>query len=264
MNRISTKRRRNKQFQMRSSPYKGASSPFFENDIEYIDTDGKSNQLFGDDFQASLDSLQPQVDTMMQKLNEQQTHDFNSLVDLINHNSLEESNKKSREIIINKIKTALKSKNTPPIPGTVAAWFNGCDNTENFPGPPECNPRCASSLGAKKCKHNVIILQDGMTITVNKLRESNFAYINVNYGEKIQQKDIDHLLDIGITDATITYIGKDGNISRVTTNIKVSEVLKLKDEIKKEIKDHPTIFIIIGIILLILLIALVYKYMTKE
>lgn len=177
----------------------------------------------------------------------------------------------------------------PVFPGTVGAFFMGCQTEDNWTGTPGCNPKCANSFAPNgemyTCNSSVFHYEEsevnGVTHGVLHMlhkSESPHAYIYVKPGFKMMyHRNVKCLRDIKITDVTLIQGVLQGN----NINYEMGEPVKIEDlpvypltNLEKMPTDDVTTMteddvyggstwmwaIGIGALLLLLILAILYLY----
>lgn len=118
-----------------------------------------------------------------------------------------------------------------PYPNTVAASLSGCmsSNLKYSPNP-SCDAACAgnTSVDGKTCdKHVFIRDDDGLVMKTNHSHEySDHAIIHcLNNFEQLSEKEINHLLAIGIKYVTITNYHKNGKHEIIVQKTSIETLL---------------------------------------
>lgn len=123
-------------------------------------------------------------------------------------------------------------------PGTVASFFIGCYNNDNFPGPLGCNPKCANSLRPgsdypvfSECSDLVLIYNsDGYFSSFNDATsEYVYIYIGDPNFKGFSDHNIKQLKSAGIKKGSIIYGNEDGTYKQITPATDVDNLPKLND-----------------------------------
>jgi len=146
-----------------------------------------------------------------------------------------------------------------PVPGTVASFFIGCFNLDEFTGPLGCNPRCAASLlkceGVSfECGDTILIFSNHDFTSVNKKMTTHaYIYIEDENFKEFSKHEYNRLNDAGIKSVTLIYGNADGSYREITNEIFLNH---------SNTTDATNIgwIILIIVIILLIIIALMFFY----
>lgn len=243
------------------------------NDEYLIRTDNGSYRFFRKDFLHILKQLRGINTIQINKLTTQQTQLLNSTIEVIR---LLQNTKALSDLVLKDIQHVFGDIKNPK-PGTVAAFFIGCFNTDSkiYKGPIGCNPRCAASL--LKCGSTHLECNDAVLIysnhQFNRLndKQSEHAYIYVDNPKftALSAREKKVLKDSGVSRITMILGGPDGSYREVIENYELGEFSE-RGERRSAITEQQTatdnsgmtvaIIIFVSIIILIILLFLIYYY----
>jgi hypothetical protein len=117
-------------------------------------------------------------------------------------------------------------------PGTVAAYFIGCKNSEEsgiFSDNLGCDPKCTSSLNDSDsslvCEDTVLIYSNGEFTSLNDSNSSN-CYIYIGHDEDIDfsRKNVKELKNAGISTVVLVYGNSDGSYKEITNPLPLTQL----------------------------------------
>lgn len=163
-------------------------------------------------------------------------------------------------------------------PGTVGAFFTGCFQHDNFPGPQGCSPKCASSLpppqgtpGYSNCDDLVLIYMDGRFNSLNEKRsEHAYVYIKDPDFKAFTTDNVRQLRDAGILRATLIFGGENDTYSQITNptaladlpmSLDESQVSKVEATQTSSSSSSAATGWIIAIVLILILLLVFVLYM---
>lgn len=206
-----------------------------EDDVFIIKTPGGSYQLHRKALKETLYELKKNSHTLLRQLTSDTNDSFKSIVEALR---LLYNSQALYDIVLTDIRDIFADIKEIK-PGTVAAFFIGCFNDDQFPGPIGCNPKCTASLppangtpGYTTCEDLILIYADDTFSSLNE-RQSSHAYIYVG-DTKFQgftPEDIVQLKNAGVERASIIYGNHDGTYREVTSALTLAQLpLKQKKD----------------------------------
>ena len=164
-------------------------------------------------------------------------------------------------------------------PGTLCSYFIGCFDDDNFSGPPDCNPKCVSSITPADhksyCSDLVLMYLDNNFSTLNDKHSTHvYVYVENESFKGFTHENINQLHSHNVKYVTIIYGSENSNdYKEVSTAIAVDDLplcggkssssfstsSSSSSSSKSDHNGNSTAGIVICvIILLILLIGLAY------
>lgn len=196
-----------------------------------VDVDDNSYQLERNTLNECLAELKTHGNTQVKNLSPASTETFRSIVEAL---KLLHGSKKHYEIVLKDIHSTFSSFKSVK-PGTVAAFFIGCFNDDNFTGPFGCNPKCAASLppfqnsdgttdsnsnssdGYATCDDLVLIYTNNNFSSLNEKRSSHaYIYVDDNKFKGFSKDNIKTLKETNIKTASLIFGNEDGSYKEVS------------------------------------------------
>lgn len=256
-----------------------------DDDVFIINGPSESFQLNRKTLKDTLEELKTQANIPLRLLNPQHTESFRSIVEALR---LLHGSQALYDLILVDIRSVF-SDIKDIRPGTVAAYFVGCFNDDNFPGPMGCSPKCAASLpptegtpGYNNCEDLVLIYSDGYFSSLNEKR-STHAYIYVGDDDfpGFSLDNIRQLKDAGIENASVVFGNQDGSYREVTGALSIDQLPRSSNTNSvnpQSINSQQTsssdnnsssngsgiVFAIILIIIIILLLVILYRAYNRQ
>jgi hypothetical protein len=164
-------------------------------------------------------------------------------------------------------------------PGTVASFFIGCFNNDNFVGNSNCNPKCVDSLKlpkdsmkVKPCEYVVMFYIDGKLKRLNDVSSNKaIIYIEDSKFENFTKENVNDLKKENIESISLLYPGEDGNYEKQTPfenleNIKPTENKNPNPTFDSNGNSQvliTVVSIILSIFFIFLLIVIIDYFMKK-
>ena len=113
-------------------------------------------------------------------------------------------------------------------PGTVAAYFIGCDNiSDYFSDEHQCDPKCSSSLNDDNsvCEDTILIYHNGDFIALNNSNSSTcYIYIGPDEDLEFTRDNIKSLKNGNISSVILVYGNSDGSYKEITDPIPIKQL----------------------------------------
>lgn len=182
-----------------------------EEDTHILTCGGNSLNIHREIFKKNLQYLLPVIDVDIDDLTETQKRSLENIIEALVASS---ECKEMENLLFGDIEVILGKNKGNIKPGTIGAYFFGCEIAKNFadgyPGAmaAKCNPLCVSSIGANlygTCKDLVLIqTQDGLK-AINQ-KKSKHCYIYRDEGSRdfvLDYQDYNSLRALGVRYVTI-------------------------------------------------------------
>jgi hypothetical protein len=247
-----------------------------EDDVFIVNNNGGSFQLHRKTLKETLSELKKYSHMNVRQLDAEHTESLRSVVEALR---LLYGSQALYDVVLADIRSIFGDLKEVK-PGTIAAYFVGCFNDDNFSGPAGCSPKCAASLppsegtpGYSNCDDLVLIYSDdGVFSSLNEKRSAHaYIYISSSDFAGFTGDDLRQLRDAGIRESSLIFGNPDGSYREITGPTPI-ENLPLKAGSGKAVKSFAAsaqstessntgavVFAIIIIIIIILLLALMYR-----
>lgn len=254
--------------------FKGENEVSATDENFYISSGENKLKIDRNAFRLHLEKMKSVVDVQIFKLSEADNQILQSIIEVTR---LISRNDSLYPIIIKDIQDIFNDVETI-IPGSVGAFFIGCNKESEFSGPLGCDPRCANSLpppgnfeSYSKCKDSVYMFSGGeIRILIDQLSSHCYLYIDTDNYSKLNDDHIKFLTRKGINEVTLVIGSK--TYDHVSNRIALANVISYMDQnyVKKTESTEESssntnysayflIFLLLIIILIIIFVVIFFR-----